>query len=58
MPKYKIEFIYDNRKDKTNIYIWLGTRIVDTRELNGQISNEQEKKVKISIQLELIEENK
>ena len=58
MPKYRIEFVYDNRKNKTNIYIWLGTRVMDTRELNGQLSYEQEKKVRTSIQLELVEEDK
>ena len=56
MKKYRIEFLYDNIKNMTNIYIWLGTQIVDTRTLSGQISREQEEKTKKSIQKELIEE--
>lgn len=57
MPKYKIEFLYDNRKDKTEIFVWLGMRLVDTRELNGQISLEQERKIKSAIQLEIFEKD-
>jgi len=57
MPKYRIEFLYDNRKDITNIYIWLGQQLKDTRELNGQVSSDNEKKIRTSIELELIEKD-
>ena len=56
MQKYKIEFTYNKKKDKTNIYIWLGQLLKDVRELNDQISYDNEKKIRKSIQLELIEE--
>lgn len=55
MDKYRIEFLYDNRKNVTNIYIWLGMNLKDTRELSGQISSEQQKKISDGIQKELFE---
>ena len=50
--KKRIEFLYDNRKKLTTIYIWKGTNIIDTRTLNGQIDKTQEEKVKQNIMKE------
>ena len=55
MNKYRIEFLYDHIKNITYVFVWLGQQIKDKRELNGQISSEQEKKIKTSIELELLE---
>lgn len=57
MDKYRIEFLYDNRKNKTNIYIWLGMSLKDSRETNGQLSKYTEDKIRKEIQLELIEKD-
>ena len=50
--KKRIEFLYDKRKNKTMIFIWKGTQLLDRRELNGQINHKYEKKIKKEIKNE------
>ena len=50
--KKRIEFLYNKRRNKTNIYIWKGTHLLDTRTLNGQIDKAHEEKVKQNIMKE------
>ena len=57
MDKYKVEFLYDNRANKTNIFVWLGMKLKDKRTLDGQLSKYTEDKVRQEIQLELIEKD-
>jgi len=45
----RVEFLYDKRLDKTQIFIWDGMRLVDTREVNGITTQYIEKKIKKEI---------
>ena len=55
MKKYKIEFLYDGRHDITNIYIWLGMSLKDSRTLPGQLTKYTKEKVQKEILKELFE---
>ena len=48
----RVEFLYDKRLDKTQIFIWDGMRLVDTREINGLTTPHIEKKIKEEIMKE------
>ncbi len=48
----KIEFLYDKRLDKTQIFIWDGMKLVDKREVNGMTTPHIEKKIKKEIMKE------
>ena len=48
----RVEFLYDKRSDKTQIFIWDGMRLVDTREVNGLTTSHIEKKIKEEIMKE------
>ena len=41
----RIEFIYNPKKDKTQIFIWAGQQIIDKLEMNGLLSLNQKKKI-------------
>jgi hypothetical protein len=41
----RIEFIYDSKKDKTQIFVWVGQQIIDKLEMNGLLSSNQKKKI-------------
>jgi len=45
----RVEFLYDKRLDKTQIFIWDGMRLIDTREVNGLTTPYIEKKIKKEI---------
>ena len=55
MNKYKVEFLYDNKKDTTLVLIWLGSRIVDKRTMNGILTEYTKDKIKKEIQSEIFE---
>ena len=48
----KIEFLYDKKSDKTNIYIWKSMTLVDTREMNGVVTTEHQKVISDGIKKE------
>lgn len=50
--KRRIEFLYDSKKDMTNIYVWKGTQIVDRLEMPGNISSYQKKKIREELKKE------
>ena len=50
--KIKIEFLYDNRKNKTSIFVWQGTRLIDKRELSGQTDKDHQNRIKKDIEKE------
>ena len=37
MKKYKIEFLYDKKKDITNIFSWLGMLLKENRTVTGEL---------------------
>ena len=55
MKKHRIEFRFDRKKNITNIYIWLGMQIVDIRNLNGQLTRQEENKISKEIKEEFNE---
>ena len=55
MQKYKVEFVYDKKNDETLVLIWLGTRVVDKRTMNGILTEYTKDKIKKEIQSEIFE---
>ena len=55
MNKYRFEYIYDQRKDETTIYVWSGQQIIDKRMLPGILTKYMKSKIKKEILKELLE---
>ena len=56
MKKYKIEFLYDKKKDITNIFSWLGMQLKDSRTVPGSLTKEEQDKLSKKITKELSNE--
>ena len=42
----RYEFLYDKKKDKTDVYIWKATRLLKHLELSGTLTSNVRNKVK------------
>jgi hypothetical protein len=47
--KKRIEFVYDSKRNITQIFVWLGFKIVDKFEEDGELNNYQKKKIRKKI---------
>lgn len=54
MSKYRFEYLYNNKKDETTIYVWLGQQIINKRTLPGTLTKYMKSKIKKEIIKELL----
>ena len=47
--KPRFEYLYDNIKDITHIYVWKGQQIIQSNEMPGKLSSYQKTKIKKEI---------
>lgn len=50
--KKRIEFLYDKRRDMTQIFVWRGEQIVDKKEMPGIMSSYSKSKVRKELEKE------